>query len=65
VEASLFLDCPPRIPRWFHVEASEEPPISNSKIACSRDRVAVSVLTNSSRFFIPLLHPQNEGKSAL
>jgi hypothetical protein len=31
MEASLFLDCPPRIPMWLHVEASKEPPISNSK----------------------------------
>jgi hypothetical protein len=27
-----FFDCPNRIPRWLHVEASKEPPISNSKI---------------------------------
>jgi hypothetical protein len=28
----LFLDCPPRIPKWLHVQASNELPISNSKI---------------------------------
>jgi hypothetical protein len=32
MEDSLFLDCPPRIPRCLHVEASKEPLISNSKI---------------------------------
>jgi hypothetical protein len=33
VEPYLFLDYPPRILRWLHVEASKEPPISNSKIS--------------------------------
>jgi hypothetical protein len=32
VEASIFLDCLLRIPRWLHVEASKEPRISKSKI---------------------------------